>query len=51
MQKLIEDGFYTCSTKVEDLEGEQHVNVIFHEDVCVAITRVRAREVIDFGYM
>ena len=34
-----------CPTKVEDSKEEQHVNVIFHEDVCVAITRGRARVV------
>ena len=46
IQKLIEDGFYVCLTKVENSKKEQHVNVIFHEDVCAEITRGRAREMI-----
>ena len=36
-----------CPTKVEDLEEEQHVNVIFHEDVCATIIRGRAKIMID----
>ena len=47
IQKLIEDGFYVCPAKVEDSEEEHHVNVIFHEDIYAAITRGRAREMID----
>ena len=36
-----------CPTKVEDPKEEHHLNVIFHEDVCVAIIRGRAKIVID----
>lgn len=36
-----------CPAKVEDAEEEQHVNVIFHEDVCAALTRGRARGMVD----
>lgn len=32
-----------CPTKVEDIEEEHHVNVIFHEDVCATLTRGRPR--------
>ena len=42
IQRLIENGFYVCPTKVEDIE-EEHVNVIFHEDVCTTLTRGRPR--------
>lgn len=47
IQRLIEDGFYVCPTKVEDIEEVQHVNMIFHEDVCAIITRGRAEVVIN----
>ena len=47
IQRLIEDGFYVCPTKVEDIGEEQHVNVIFHGDVCATFTRGRAEVVID----
>ena len=46
-KRLIKDGFYLCLAKVQDLEEEQDVNVIFHEDVCATITRGRAKIVIN----
>jgi len=32
-----------CSTKFKDTGEEQHINVIFHEEVCATLTRVRPR--------
>ena len=45
IQRLIEDGFYVCPTKVKDTREEQHINVIFHEEVCVALIGGRPRAV------
>ena len=36
-----------CPNRVDDTEEEHGVNVIFHEEVCVALTRGRSRTIID----
>jgi len=36
-----------CPTEVKDIGEEQHINVIFHEEVCAALTRGGPRVVID----
>ena len=32
-----------CPTRIEDIEEKQHINVIFHEDVCVTLIRGRPK--------
>jgi len=47
IQGLIEDGFYVFPDRVDDTKEEQDVNVIFHEEVCVALARGRPRVITD----
>ena len=46
IQRIIEDGFYVCHDRVETKE-EHDINVIFHEEVCVALARGRVRVITD----
>ena len=36
-----------CPTEVKDTREEQHINVIFHEEVCATLTRGRPRVATD----
>ena len=47
IQRLIEDGFYTCPDRVEENEEEHDINVISHEEVCAVLTRGKAKSIID----